>query len=112
MPTAIRSGRRRFAECLILLVLLSPLSLYAEQLQVTLDPAQTKIEWVLGDVLHTVHGTFKMRSGAIVFDPKSGAASGTILVDARSGESGNQSRDQKMQREILESQRYPEITFT
>jgi polyisoprenoid-binding protein YceI len=53
-----------------------------------------------------------MRSGMIVFDPKSGAASGTILVDARSGESGNESRDKKMHKEILESQRYPEITFT
>jgi polyisoprenoid-binding protein YceI len=112
MNTAIRLDRRRFVKCIVLLVLLSPLSVCAEQLQVTLDPAQTKIEWVLGDVLHTVHGTFRMRSGTILFDPKSGAASGTVLVDAGSGESGNQSRDKKMHKEILESQRYPEITFT
>ncbi len=63
-------------------------------------------------MLHTVHGTFKMKSGIVSFDPKSGTASGVILVDATSGESGNQTRDKKMHKEILESQRYPEITFT
>ena len=33
------------------------------------------------------------------------------MVDAPSGESENSGRDAKMHREILESQRYPEITF-
>ena len=84
----------------------------AQPITVNLDPAQTKIEWTLGDVLHTVHGTFKMRSGSVTFDPKSGDASGEIIVDATSGESGNHARDKKMHKEILESQRYPEIIFS
>jgi polyisoprenoid-binding protein YceI len=84
----------------------------AQQITVNLDAAQTKIEWTLGDVLHTVHGTFKVRSGSVTFDPKSGDASGEIIVDATSGESGNHARDQKMHKETLESQRYPEITFS
>ena len=62
--------------------------------------------------LHTVHGTFKLKSGSVTFDPKSGDASGEIIVDATSGESGNNSRDKKMHKEILESQRYPEIVFS
>jgi polyisoprenoid-binding protein YceI len=33
-------------------------------------------------------------------------------VDATTGDSGNTGRDHKMHKEILESQRYPEITFT
>ena len=102
------------AKCLCriaLLLLVSP-SLAAQQTQVTLDPAQTRIEWTLNDVLHTVHGTFKLKSGTISFDPASGTARGLILVDATSGQSGNQSRDKKMHKEILESQRYPEISFT
>ncbi len=83
----------------------------AQQTQIMLDPAQTKIEWTLGDVLHTVHGTFKLKSGNVAFDPKTGDASGQIVVDATSGESGNRTRDGKMQKEILESGRYPEIVF-
>jgi polyisoprenoid-binding protein YceI len=81
-------------------------------MQVTLDPAQTTVEWTLVTTLHTVHGTFKMKSGTVTFDRKSGNASGVIIVNATSGESGNNARDKKMHKEILESQRYGEITFT
>jgi polyisoprenoid-binding protein YceI len=93
------------------IILLCALTVSAQQAQITLDPAQTKVSWTLGDVLHTVEGTFKLKSGNIVFDPKTGDASGQIVVDAKSGESGNDKRDAKMQKEVLESSRYPEITF-
>ncbi len=61
--------------------------------------------------MHTVHGTFKLKSGAVKFDPKSGDAAGEIVVDATSGESGDQGRDSDMHKKVLESSRYPEITF-
>lgn len=114
VQTAVQSRRRRFAGCVILLtfLFLAPPSVAAQQIQMTLDRAQTTVEWTLGASLHAVHGSFKMKTGTVTFDPKSGAASGVILVDATSGESGNQSRDKKMHNEVLESQRYPEITFT
>jgi polyisoprenoid-binding protein YceI len=83
----------------------------AQQVQVTLDPGQTRIEWTLTATLHTVHGTFKLRSGVVTFDPNTGNASGELVVDAGSGDSGNTSRDGKMNKEVLESKRYPEITF-
>ena len=83
----------------------------AQQMQVNLDPAQTKIEWTLGATMHTVHGTFKLKSGSVRFDPKSGDASGEIVVDATSGESGNHDRDSDMHNKVLESAHYPEITF-
>jgi polyisoprenoid-binding protein YceI len=92
------------------LLALSTLSA-AQQIQVTLDPAQTKIEWTLGATMHSVHGTFKLKSGAVKFDPKSGDAAGEIVVDATSGESGNHDRDADMHNKVLESKRYPEITF-
>ncbi len=95
----------------VVFLLLFSLAASAQQTQITLDPAQTKIDWTLSDVMHTVHGTFKLKSGSIVFDPKTGDASGQIVVDATSGESGNHTRDGKMQKEILESGRYPEIVF-
>lgn len=84
----------------------------AQQSVFNLDPAQTKIGFTLGATLHTVHGTFRLKSGQIRFDPATGAASGAVIVDATSGESGNDSRDQKMHKEIIESRKYPEIVFT
>jgi polyisoprenoid-binding protein YceI len=76
-----------------------------------LDPAQSAVKFTLGDVLHTVHGTFKLKHGAVELDPKSGKVSGEIVVDAQSGDSGSGMRDRKMHKEVLESTRYPEIVF-
>jgi polyisoprenoid-binding protein YceI len=83
----------------------------AQDTSFQLDPAQTSVKWTLGDVLHTVHGTFHLKHGALQFDPASEKMAGEIVVDARSGESGSGVRDRKMHKEILESDRYPEITF-
>jgi polyisoprenoid-binding protein YceI len=84
----------------------------AQEVSVQLDSAQTKIEFTLGSTLHTVEGKFKLKNGAIRFDPSTGKISGSIIVDATSGESGNGGRDRRMHREILESGRYSEIVFT
>ena len=91
------------------LALITPLA--AQELALEMDPAQTKVDFTLGDVLHTVHGNFQLKRGAIRFDPSSGAASGDLSVDARSGNSGNGTRDRKMHKEILESERFPDIVF-
>jgi len=75
-----------------------------------LDPTQTSVKFTVADVLHTVNGTFKLNHGALQLDT-SGKVSGEIVVDARSGNTGNGMRDRKMHREVLESDRYPEISF-
>ncbi len=75
-----------------------------------LDPAQTKVSFTLGDVLHTVHGTFQLKHGELQIEPM-GKMSGSIVVDAGSGDSGSGMRDRKMHKEVLESARYPEIAF-
>jgi polyisoprenoid-binding protein YceI len=79
-------------------------------MKVVLDPAQTEIHWKLSG-LHSVHGTFKLKSGEFLFNPKTGVAEGEILVDATTGESGNTTRDKRMQDEVLESNRYPAIFY-
>jgi len=76
-----------------------------------LDPQHTTINFTLGDVLHTVRGTFRLRKARLRLATASGKLSGEIVVDAKSGESGSGMRDRKMHREVLESDRYPEITF-
>ena len=76
-----------------------------------LDPAKSNIEFTLADVLHTVHGSFRLKSGVVNFDVENKAISGLIVVDAASGNSGSSLRDGRMKRTYLEVQRYPEITF-
>jgi polyisoprenoid-binding protein YceI len=87
-------------------------TLRAQELALELDPANTRIEFTLAATLHTVHGTFALKSGTIRFNPSTGSASGLVIVDAASGDSKNKNRDYKMHQEILESQLYPEVTFT
>jgi polyisoprenoid-binding protein YceI len=85
--------------------------LTAQQRTLELDPAKTQIHYVLGATAHTVHGIFQMRSGVINFDPATGAASGSIIVDAASGNSGTEGRDKKMDKDVLQTERYSEIVF-
>lgn len=84
----------------------------AQEVYVELKPADTAVDFTLGASFHTVHGTFKLKRGEIHFDPATGKATGAIVVDAASGESGNGSRDSRMHKDILESNRYPDIVFT
>ena len=93
-------------------ILLFTAAATAEETVVEFDPGRTKVEFTLADVLHTVKGTFKLKTGKIHFDPSTGAAGGSLIIDARSGDSGSSARDSRMHKNILESQKYPEITFT
>ena len=73
-------------------------------------PANSR-NFTLGDILHTVHGSFNLKRGAIRFDPATNRIRGEILVEAASGNSGSSDRDKRMQNEVLESVRYPDVTF-
>ena len=83
----------------------------AADFRIQLTSETTTITWTLSDVLHTVHGTFKVKRGEIHFEPESGKASGEVVVDSTSGESGSGARDGRMHKNVLESQKYPEISF-
>jgi len=86
-------------------------ALSAQETALEIDPALTKVAFTLADVLHTVHGNFALKRGTIQFDPATGKASGELVVDAASGQSGSGARDKRMHQNILESARYPEIVF-
>src|ERR1700686_3229903 len=83
----------------------------AAQLVLSVDPAKSTVHWSVESSLHTVHGTFHVKRGTLSVDPATGKASGEIVVDATSGESGNDGRDRRMHKEILESARYSEVVF-
>lgn len=117
MLRPIPALRRFLAPCLLTIgaavafLIAAPVS-RAQETVLQLDPAQTKIEISLDGNMHTVHGKFALKSGSIRFDPSDGKISGTIVVDATSGDTGNNGRDKRMHREILESDKFPEIIFT
>lgn len=83
----------------------------AGEMVLDLDPAQSEVNFTLPDVIHTVHGTFKLKGGAISFDPATGKAAGEVIVDVTSGDSGSPARDRRMHKDILESSRYPTAVF-
>jgi polyisoprenoid-binding protein YceI len=102
---------RCFAVRVLGLSLVAAAALAAQETALQIDPGQTKVGFTLGDVLHTVHGSFALKRGNIRFDPATGKASGELVVDAASGASGSAGRDKKMHQNILESKKFPEIVF-
>jgi polyisoprenoid-binding protein YceI len=79
--------------------------------KIDLDPERTEVSFSLKATLHTVHGTAKLGSGSLVLEPETGAASGEIVIDAPSAETGNGSRDKKMHRKVLVSGEHPRIVL-
>ncbi len=83
----------------------------ASEIVLGIDPSQSKVHWTLGSTVHTVHGSFAFKKGNLQLDTSTGKASGEFVVDATSGNSGNDGRDKKMHKEVLESARYAEVIF-
>ncbi len=117
---SVRSqGIRLFAAPLLILLLAaatpapSPQAapVATSEIVLTLNPAQSTVHWIVDSTLHTVHGTFALKSGTVHFDPETGKAGGEIIVYAPSGESGSNARDKRMHKEILETAKYPEVIF-
>jgi len=80
---------RPFWLSLLFVLLVTSYAAFAQQRSFTFDPPQTRVDFTLGDVLHTVHGEFRLKRGTIQLDSSSGTASGELVVDATSGDSGN-----------------------
>jgi polyisoprenoid-binding protein YceI len=95
----------------LLLAVIWAVPAVAQQVSLQLDPAQSVANFTVTDPIHTVHGTFSLKHGEIHFDPATAKVDGEIVFDATSGKSGNDSRDHKMHKDVLESAKYPEITF-
>jgi polyisoprenoid-binding protein YceI len=84
---------------------------FAQQRTFTVDPSSSSVAFSLGGNTHHVEGTFHVQSGAIAFDRSAGTVSGSVVVAAGSGDSGDKGRDKKMNSDVLDVAHYAEVSF-
>jgi polyisoprenoid-binding protein YceI len=92
------------------LFLIAPLAL-AQHQTFTVNPESSQVAFALGGSGHHVQGTFHVQSGSIDFDAKPQTISGSVIVAAGSGNSAEQSRDKKMNSDVLDTAHFAEISF-
>jgi polyisoprenoid-binding protein YceI len=86
-------------------------TMQGQQQKLILDTEKSEVHFKLTDTLHIVNGTFHVQQGEVNFNPADGVASGTVVVDALSGKSGNSTRDHRMTKEELKAEDYKTISF-
>jgi polyisoprenoid-binding protein YceI len=110
-------ARQRFGRWAATVLLCTTSSAFDEERDRLRDRApelrshHTVVAFHLAGNLHDVHGTFALESGTLAVDPERGVATGTIVVNATSGESGNTSRDARMTSSILDADHFPDVRF-
>lgn len=77
----------------------------------TVTPEKSEVKMTLNTNHEIVNGTFHVQSGSISYDRASPALSGGVSVAAGSGNTGNGSRDKKMHKDVLLSEKYTTVTF-
>ncbi len=103
---------KKYAHVYIFAIFLATAPLAVAQHQsFTVNPDTSQVAFALGGSGHHVQGTFHVQSGSIDFDPAAQKISGSIIVAAGSGNSGEPSRDKKMNSEVLNIDKFSEITF-
>jgi polyisoprenoid-binding protein YceI len=95
---------------LVLSVALAPAA-FAQRQTFTVNPDTSQVAFTLAATGHSVQGTFHVQSGIINFDPGAQTISGSIVVAAASGNSGDSGRDKKMNHQVLNAGKFAEITF-
>ena len=85
---------------LALAVILAPAALAQHQTFVV-NPDASEVKMTLNTTHEVVNGTFHIQSGSIEFDRSAAKMSGSVVVLAGSGKTGNDSRDKKMNKDIL-----------
>ena len=92
-------------------VLLAVPSVLAQRQMFTIDPNASDVKMTLKTTHEIVNGTFHVDSGSIGYDRKSSSIFGTVVIAAGSGKTGNDSRDKKMNKDILKVQQYSNVIF-
>ena len=84
---------------------------FAQHEALSINPDASQVAFTLGGSGHHVQGTFHVQKGSIDFDPSAKKISGSVAVAAGSGNSGEPSRDKKMNSDVLDTDHFAEVTF-
>jgi polyisoprenoid-binding protein YceI len=90
--------------------LLAPAALAQHQVFLA-NPDASEVKITLNTTHEIVIGTFHVQSGSIEFDPSAPKMAGSVVVLAGSGKTGNDSRDKRMNKEILKVEKYATVSF-
>jgi polyisoprenoid-binding protein YceI len=93
-----------------LAVLLAPVALPQQQTFVA-NPDASEVKMTLKTTREVVNGTFHIQSGSLQFDRSAAKISGSVVVLAGSGKTGNGLRDKKMNKDILEVEQHATVSF-
>ena len=106
MTLALSQARRSL---LFALPLLLAATAFAQHMTLSIDPAASEVKMTLKTTHELVNGTFHVQSGNFDFTPTSIA--GGISVAAGSGTTGNSGRDKKMNKDVLQVEKFTTVTF-
>ncbi|HVZ83017.1 MAG TPA: YceI family protein [Terracidiphilus sp.] len=93
-----------------LAVILAPAAL-AQHQTFAVNTDASEVRMTLNTTHEVVNGTFHVQSGSIEFDRNGSEMSGSVVVLAGSGKTGNDSRDKKMNKDILKVDQYATVSF-
>src|SRR5271165_95147 len=77
----------------------------------TVNPDASEVKMKLNTTHEVVNGTFHVQSGSINFDRAACRISGMVIVAAGTGKTGNDSRDKKMNKDILKVDQFTTVSF-
>lgn len=75
------------------------------------NPDASEVRMTLKTNHEIVNGTFHVQSASIEFDRSAPKMSGSVVIAAGSGKTGNDSRDKKMDKDVLKVNEYATVSF-
>ena len=100
----------KFFAVFVLAGALAPAALAQHQTFVV-NPDAGEVKITLQTTHEVVNGTFHIQSGSIEFNRGTPKMSGSVVVLSGSGKTGNDSRDKKMNKDILKIEQYATVSF-
>jgi polyisoprenoid-binding protein YceI len=101
----------KFFAALVLGVILAPVAV-AQHQTFAINADASKVTMKLNTTHEVVNGVFHLQSGSVDYERSASRISGIIIVAAGSGKTGNDSRDKKMNKDILKVDQFATVCFS